>query len=443
MWGMRSGLKTAMAAVCAAGLISSPALAADPNSHELEERLAELEASVARAGNRKVSVSIYGQVNRAILVWDDGHDSDAYVVDNDTSSTRAGLIGRGKIKPGWAAGYRIEIEYKDGASDEVYDGGDEGLGESNQIRTRHAYWYIESENAGRLSVGQQSPATDDITLINLGAVMSDAGIHYNNGFALRLKSGESTNLFWGHLAHLVDSFRGDFVRYDTPLTNGFLISAAWGENDNWDAAIRHQGEWNDVRFASGFGYMDNTELDFSDVRGSASAIHTPSGLFLTAAGGIRNEADTGFLLNGNAFDFNDDSYFYFAQAGVSKEWFSSGKTSVYGEYGLYRNFNAGKILRGEVNNSVVDVGLVLDNEVERLGLGVEQAFEASALLLYANFNYYSADIMSSKPAAGGAAQIVSQSEVDPAARISSAPAKNRPLPVEDWGGVVVGARVQF
>lgn len=442
MGSRRSGLIAQCFAACAAGLISFPAISG-PGFDDLEERVAALEASVAHAGNRKVSVSIYGQVNRAILVWDDGRDSDAYVVDNDTSSTRLGVIGQGELKPGWTAGYRIEIEYKDASSDEVFNTGDEGFGESNQMRTRHAYWYIETENAGRLSIGQQSPATDDITLINLGAAMSDAGLHYNNSFALRLKSGELTDLFWGHLASIVDSIRGDFVRYDTPIMHGFLISAAWGENDNWDAAIRHQGEWNNVRFASGLGYMDNTELDFSDMRGSASAIHTLSGLFVTAAGGVRNEDDAGFFVDGNPFNFNDDSYFYFAQAGVSKEWFSAGKTSVYGEYGLYNNFSAGKILRGEIDNDIVDMGLVLDNEVERLGLGVEQAFSASSVLLYANVNYYTADVVQSKPAIVAPAQILSRSEVGAAVQSPTSPPKNRPLSVEDWGGVVVGARIQF
>ena len=39
---------------------------------DLEERIAELEATTARKGNRKVSLAIYGQVNEAVLFWDDG-----------------------------------------------------------------------------------------------------------------------------------------------------------------------------------------------------------------------------------------------------------------------------------------------------------------------------------------------------------------------------------
>jgi hypothetical protein len=39
---------------------------------DLEDRVAELEATTVRKGNKKVSVTLYGQVNRAALFWDDG-----------------------------------------------------------------------------------------------------------------------------------------------------------------------------------------------------------------------------------------------------------------------------------------------------------------------------------------------------------------------------------
>ena len=47
---------------------------------DLEERIAELEATTVRKGNRKVSLEISGQVNEAVLWWDDGAESNAYVV---------------------------------------------------------------------------------------------------------------------------------------------------------------------------------------------------------------------------------------------------------------------------------------------------------------------------------------------------------------------------
>ena len=73
-----------------------PAQAADLGGtccDDLEDRVAELEATTARKGNRVVSLQVFGQVNKALMVWDDGIDSDVFIVDNDYSGSRAGFKG--------------------------------------------------------------------------------------------------------------------------------------------------------------------------------------------------------------------------------------------------------------------------------------------------------------------------------------------------------------
>jgi len=66
-------------------------------------------------------VQIYGQVNRAILFWKDGIDSKTSFVDNNTSSTRLGLIGEGAIRPGLTVGSRFEMEFVWPSSSEIFD----------------------------------------------------------------------------------------------------------------------------------------------------------------------------------------------------------------------------------------------------------------------------------------------------------------------------------
>ncbi|HRY07757.1 MAG TPA: porin, partial [Hyphomicrobiaceae bacterium] len=75
---------------CAAALASfvawtipTPASAADLGGDccaDLEERIADLEATTARKGNRKVSLTVSGQVNHAVVFWDDGRENNVYVV---------------------------------------------------------------------------------------------------------------------------------------------------------------------------------------------------------------------------------------------------------------------------------------------------------------------------------------------------------------------------
>ena len=72
-YGLAQYAVLAALGIFAAG--AAPAQAADLGGNccaDLEERVAELEATTARKGNRKVSLTVYGQVNKAI-VW---HDSD-------------------------------------------------------------------------------------------------------------------------------------------------------------------------------------------------------------------------------------------------------------------------------------------------------------------------------------------------------------------------------
>src|SRR6187200_582767 len=113
MGGLRhTGYLAAVAAFCAMGpgvFLHQPAKAADLGGDccaNLEDRVAELEATTARKGNKKVSVQIYGKVNYATMWWDDGGEQNLYTVNNYNESTRTGIKGSAKIGGDWSAGYR-------------------------------------------------------------------------------------------------------------------------------------------------------------------------------------------------------------------------------------------------------------------------------------------------------------------------------------------------
>ena len=89
---------------------------------DLEERIAELEATTARKGNRKVSLTIYGRVNQALLYWDDSSESNTYVVNNKTATTIVGFEGAAGINQALSAGYRLEVEVASANSDFVDQG---------------------------------------------------------------------------------------------------------------------------------------------------------------------------------------------------------------------------------------------------------------------------------------------------------------------------------
>jgi porin-like protein len=416
-----------------------PAHAAD--MADLEARIAELETTTARSGNGRVQVNLYGQVNRALLFWDDGFDRGTFLVDNQTSSSRFGIAGQVALKPGWTAGYRLEIEAGFPSSHEVFNGpgGGDGLFESSVAgapRLRQSYWDLASKDYGRVAVGFQSPATDDITIINLGSQMNDAAVHFNNGFRIRLDLAKpfiTTDLTWGQIAHNVDSLRGTFVRYDTPTLGGLLLSAAFNA-DTWDVALRYQVGSNGFRFAGGFGYMKDAgdfdiarphERPFEDLKGSASLLHEATGLYVSVAGGWRNAAV-------EVPTAASDAHFYYAQLGISRQWFAPGRTTLYVDHGTYKNFNTGEILSiHPETKDEVQWGTLVDTGVRRWGFGIEQAVDAASMLLYAQAHFYDPSIV------GYPCEFK-----DPTV-CGGDPSKTAKLPAAPWQGVVVGARIQF
>jgi len=203
---MYGGLKKSasrLALVAAAGALSTNAFAADLGGDccaDLEERVAELEATAARKGTRKTSLEVWGQVNKAVVGWNDGINKNTYLgIDDTNSSTRFGFRGNAKIAPSVSAGYSIIIEWASGAR----TFGISQFTDKNQLTTgagaltnsvggsssasnnfgnndaalsmRDANWWIESSNIGRLTVGRYDSHNSSLQqLIDLGGITTTA-----------------------------------------------------------------------------------------------------------------------------------------------------------------------------------------------------------------------------------------------------------------------------
>ncbi|MCA9242054.1 MAG: porin [Planctomycetales bacterium] len=419
------------AAVAAVLLGSSPALAADLGGDccaDLEERIAELEATTARKGNRKVSLTVYGQVNQAVMFWDDQTERNTYVVNNKSSTTYFGFEGRATINPEWSAGYLIEIETGSANSDFVDQGvvpGNPVLGvadDFNRIIVRHSNWWIESKRLGRITIGQQSSATDNIAEMDLSrtsAVSLSSVESWNEGFFLRDANTGVAVIFPGILAQArvnaglapfsivgdlwrgnLDGGRGNFVRYDTPVVGGFIASASWGEDDDWDVGLRYGGSFNGVSLRAGIGYHYGQILDTDNLTalvggenilpehesfvGSASMLHEPTGLFVTVAGGMRNWLEQQVA----GVDINSEKYFY-VKSGLLRKWNALGQTAIYGEY--YRIWDVGISFQ---NPAFAVFNPLFNEEAETYGVGIVQHIDAAAMELYLSYRHYTADNIS-------------------------------------------------
>jgi predicted porin len=370
------------------GAAMTPAKAADLGGGccaDLEERVAELEATTARKGNRVVSLQVYGQVNKALLIFDDGVDSDAYIVDNDASGSRIGFTGSAKFKPGWSAGYLMELDIQDAASNQVDNLGPDFDDPADEIAIRYNYVYIESETLGRISLGQASTAADGVNEVVLGNSLRNADLHHGNDIQIRFSDGGGGAGFsLDQIAGNLDGGRDDVIRYDSPSIYGFIVSASWGDNDYADVALRFKKEWNSIRVAAAIGYQwdasgdqdtspeddidgaDLENLDFEVLSGSISVMHVPTGIYAAFAAG-----------NKEIEDQDRDASFWYAQLGIEKKFLPYGSTTVYAEYGQYDDF---------LTQFDVDIE---SSEATRWGLGIVQKIDSAAMEIYAQAAFWS------------------------------------------------------
>ena len=87
---------------------------------DLEERVAEIEATAVRKGNRKVSLKLSGHVNK-VLIWDprnediDGNEFDRNVEvwDSVLTQSRFRLTGAAKVSADFSAGFIAEFGLRD------------------------------------------------------------------------------------------------------------------------------------------------------------------------------------------------------------------------------------------------------------------------------------------------------------------------------------------
>jgi hypothetical protein len=144
-----------------------------------------------------------------------------------------------------------------------------------------------------------------------------------------------SQLLGGNAINGASLSRANAVMYSSPTFGGFSVSASWGEDDQWDAALRYAGEHAGFRIAAGLGYrynytgLNEATRDNPGVVGpnpeqfiaSGSILHVSSGLFLTASY-VNQDNDNGL----------GDTTSWYVQGGISKNWTGLGKTVVYGEY---------------------------------------------------------------------------------------------------------------
>jgi hypothetical protein len=313
---------------------SHPAKAADLGGDccaDLEERVAELEATTVRKGNKKVSVTLSGWVVKYGAWWDDGVETNFYVGDKHTTlSSHMQLSGSATIAPGWSGGYTMSLEMRGGNAvgddnqwndDSTTGQGFLGLDIFSNDSVLLSYIWIKSDKYGTLNWGELSQATDNVALLPdlSGTIIESNAVLFDGSFFFLRPKGFPKNaeglsaVTWGNVTNCLEAGGGlgadcngypqNGVRYDSPTWAGFSVSGGYYEDDTIDAAVKYATDLNwlgGMKFSAAYGFTHNTDEGCITVNGNTPSIPglvtaCGNGNFLGGGGapfqGFRREVD--------------------------------------------------------------------------------------------------------------------------------------------------------
>ena len=428
-----------LSALAAVGVLAgmTAANAADLGGNccaDLEERIAELEATTARKGNRKVSLTISGWVAQQLLVVDDGVRTKAYVTDLGTTlASHVKFTGSAQINSDWSAGYVLQIE---GISNDPLFVNQGTSNAGRGVGVLQSFWFVKSNTLGKLSIGQQSSAADNVAILPDGSgslVPANYVLFDNNSFGLRvtkLTAGGTTLTFpdkpiadspsgfgtkgkftWGQLATCpgiqigvsadCDGVPNNNIRYDTPALAGFSGSASWGEDDIWAVAGRYAADYSHYKVSAAIAYTESTNTtrqtgfteDTLRVKGSAIQLgayiqHVPTGLFVYGAYGKDfNDVYTDAAVLASIIGPKKDGDNFYLKGGIRQKWSPLGHSVLYGEYGENRDKQSIDLY------DTAAVGLVAftGSNITQWGVGYVQEIDAAAMSLWVTYRHFDAE----------------------------------------------------
>ena len=253
-----------------------------------------------RIGDDQSYVEIYGQIDKGVLVFDDGGETLGYVpVDNNDASTRGGVRLYGDMGNGWSIGANGEVEWTPYSTNNV-DQLNHGDFDWDSHLLRKAEIYFNSKAYGKVWLGQGSMASESTAEADLSGT-SVVGYSQVSDMAggpfFRKDDGALSSV---HVKDAFSNFDGVGrklrARYDTPSFQGFSIAASVGTQivptttdvTVWDVAARYDNTLGDYSVSGAVAFSKPAD-DQSLYDGSISILHDPTGLSITLAAAYSDE----------------------------------------------------------------------------------------------------------------------------------------------------------
>jgi len=373
---------------------------------DLETRVAELEATTARKGNKKVSLTITGRVAATMTYWNDGggtdtsaavaavdHNSDFSFGDHSGNGPEIIVKGEGKISSDLVAGYYMEIAFdgtlngstvtaagltnKPGGTTQVSHEAAGGSNLNNGVND--TYVYLSSKSAGTVQLGRVDNAGDDFASFFNGSYIAGQETGRFNQLLLRDALGNLTTWsYGGFMSTMEPGPNGNGIRYISPTlgtaANGASFTASFNSEDQWGIG----GNANltlgkTVLIKAGVGYSGYSQQDLPGnyanyLNVSAGLKETSSGLFTGFEWG--RKSGLGSPIVGVT---SDSATGWLVEAGWAKNVTGAGDTTIWGHYSR--------------NNDLTFAG----SQGSGWQFGVDQAIDSAASHLFLTYENDSFD----------------------------------------------------
>ena len=400
----------AAAGLFAGGVMLAPAVAraADLGGDccaDLESRVADLEATTARKGNKKVSLTISGRINYNIVWWNENSTGPSSTPFDKTRGFNIGNAGRnesefvlkgdGKISSDLTAGFSMET-YADPTGNNGVKPPD--LNQiSNQgppaLQVQTTYVFLKSKSAGELRLGNQYGAIHDGFYQDLGTdvIGRYAQTRVIAQFKLRDSAGNLTDANYQSALKPIDDSRYDQLQYISPAFGGFTVKADAGGSNVAAVALLYDNKFGTVSVKGGFAYEWTSESDGSDQsKGIANvqvnnaetvylSTDASSGLRILSSSASISESGSGLYLSGvyaqaySAIAGRQDANNWMVKGGWQKNVTGIGSTDIYGSY-----FRENNLWANDTTGHIYAVG-------------IDQAVDAVASDLYLQYQHDSYD----------------------------------------------------
>jgi len=216
---------------------------------ELESKVDEIkDKSLVVGGKEAISLTLNGQISSQLRFASDGTESQVQVVDNDTSSSRFRILGKGKLNDRFSVNTTIETDLEVLPSDEAdirnnTTSGEQVSADAN-FELRKIEFAVVDKKLGTLSLGVGNTASNTIAERDLSKTAAASDFTFDDdGLDFSLSNGELAGVDVGDFVNIPDGLsRDQRVRYDTPSFHGFSGAASFVTDGRWDVAARYRAK---------------------------------------------------------------------------------------------------------------------------------------------------------------------------------------------------------